>query len=338
MAQHTGGKKRSSWLTVRRRLLLVRLLLRGSITRDALIEAVQTELGQEGYPTAADSALKHDIDWLRAYGCEITFHRRSGAYTLENLDDLALLDLPDDCMEALLFLETSFPAGGDIPEYTNIRALLERIRLLLPAHRRRQYDTLGSPISFHLLGHPPRQIDPAVMTTVKRAIKQRRQLVFDYLSNFDEHPRRHRVAPYNIFFRAEGHGYLDATLLEANPRGNEAPNTTVFYRLNRIVSGSITILPDVLPPQRMQSPAYHLIYRLAPVVARRRDVTTYFPETHITYHEDGSATITATVTNLWQTRQILLRYGTACEVLEPPELRDLFRQTAQGLADLYRVE
>ncbi len=279
MTQHTGGKKRSSWLTVRRRLLLVRLLLRGPTTREALITAVQAELGQEGYPTAADSALKYDMDWLRAYGCDISFHRRTGLYMLENLDDLALLDLPDNCMEALMFLETSFPSGDDMPEYTNIRALLDRIRLLLPAHRRHQYDHQMRPISLHMLGHPPQLIDPAVMTIVKRAIEQRRQLVFDYLSNFDEHPRRHRVAPYAIFFRAEGHGYLDATLLDVSPRGYELPNTTIWYRLNRIVSGSITILPDVLPPQRMQPLSYRLVYRLAPVVARRRDVTVYFPET-----------------------------------------------------------
>jgi hypothetical protein len=74
---------------------------------------------------------------------------------------------------------------------------------------------------------------------------------------------------------------------------------------------------------------------LHPVVARRRDVATYFPQTHIDYHEDGSATVTAVVTNLWQTRQILLRYGTGCCVLEPPELVALFRETASGLAQMY---
>jgi len=48
--------------------------------------------------------------------------------------------------------------------------------------------------------------------------------------------------------------------------------------------------------------------------------------------------VTATVTNLWQTRQVLLRYGDACEVLEPLELIALFRKTAAGLANLYSAD
>ena len=72
-----------------------------------------------------------------------------------------------------------------------------------------------------------------------------------------------------------------------------------------------------------------------PQVARRRDVAAYFPQTQIAYHDDGSATVTAIVTNLWQARQILLRYGDACLVHEPAELVALFRATAAGLGRLY---
>jgi len=97
-------------------------------------------------------------------------------------------------------------------------------------------------------------------------------------------------------------------------------------------------LPQMLPPQRMAPPTYRLRYRLLPVVARRRDVAVYFPNSQIEYHDDGSATITASVTNLWQARQVLLRYGTACEVLEPNELIELFRKTAQGLATIYKLD
>ncbi len=96
-------------------------------------------------------------------------------------------------------------------------------------------------------------------------------------------------------------------------------------------------MPQVLPPQRITPPTYRIRYRLLSQVAKRRDVAAYFPETEMVYHDDGSATVTATITNLWQARQILLRYGTACVVEEPPELVELFRKTAQGLAELYDV-
>src|SRR5262249_55649374 len=133
MTRRTGGTKRSSRLTFRRRLLLVRLLLRGPLAATELIAAVQSELGDEGYPEAAESALKHDFDALKSeYGCQIRYRRNSQQYVLEDLGDLALLDLPDRCMEALAFLEASFPAGAALPEYAYIRELLDRVTALLP--------------------------------------------------------------------------------------------------------------------------------------------------------------------------------------------------------------
>jgi predicted DNA-binding transcriptional regulator YafY len=339
MTNASGGTKRSSWLTFRRRLLLVRILLRGPATSATLVAAINGELGDQGYPEAAAAALKHDFDALKGeYGCAIRYDRPTRRYILDDLGELALLDLPDQCMEALAFLDASFPAGSGLPEHANLRALLERVLLLLPPSRQAQLRRQRSAVLLRV-GHGAGTISPEVLDLVKRACDQRRELAFDYLSTFDgDKPRRHRVAPYGVVFRPEGHGYLDATLLEATPRGGEAPYAAIDYRLDRIVPGSVQLLPTVLPPTRIPSPRYRLVYTLVPQVARRRDVASYFPDTMIAYHADGSATVTATVTNLWQTRQLLLRYGDACTVHEPPELVALFRQTARGLAGIYDAE
>ncbi len=315
----------------------MRLLLREPTTKERLIALVQQELGEEGYPAAAESALKHDFDALkREYGCRIAFQRATGCYALDDLGELALLELPDSCMEALAFLDASFPAGSAIPEHANIRSLLERVVRLLSTERQKQHRRRTGSVVLDLPGRVPNRIDRTVLLTLRRAIENRQEVVFNYLGLFDDdRPRQHRVAPYQISFRPEGHGYLDATLLEATPPGTEQVHATINYRLDRIITGSVRILPTMLPPQRIQPASYALRYKLLPAVARRRDVATFFPHSHITYHDDGSATVTATVTNLWQARQTLLRYGTACIVLEPPELIELFRETAQGLADIY---
>jgi predicted DNA-binding transcriptional regulator YafY len=337
MTQRTGGTKRSSRLTFRRRLLLVRLLLRSPMAAADLIAAVQHELGDEGYPEAAESALKHDFDALKSeYGCQIRYRRSARQYELEGLGDLALLDLPDSCMEALAFLEASFPAGAALPEHASVRDLLERVIALLPTDRRDIKRGKRGAIQLQLLDSPSERIDTATLSTIRRAVTRRQELEFEYRSTYDaDTPRRHRVAPYLVFFRPEGHGYLDATVLAVMPAGSEGFHAAIHYRLDRIVPGTAQVLPQMLPPQRIAPPTYTLRYRLAPVVARRRDVATYFPNTQLDFHDDGSATVTATVTNLWQTRQILLRYGTACEVLEPTELIELFKKTAQGLAAIY---
>lgn len=331
-----GGTKRSSWLTFRRRLLLVRALLRAPAARADLVATINAELGDQGYPTAAPAALKHDIDALKGeYGCVIRFDRATQRYGLAELGELALLDLPDPCMEALAFLEASFPEGSGLPEHAHLRALLERVVLLLPPARQAQHHRRRSTIRLGL-GAAAGAIDPTVLARVKQAITERRELSFAYLSTFDtDQPRRHRVAPYAITFRPEGHGYLDATVLEVSPSGQEAIHAAIDYRLDRIVTGSVVLEPTVLPPIRPQPPRYRLRYRLAPAVARRRDVAAYFPDTQIAYQDDGGAVVTATVTNLWQTRQILLRYGDACRVEEPAELVALFQRTAAGLQRQY---
>jgi predicted DNA-binding transcriptional regulator YafY len=337
MSRHSGGgTKRSSWLTFRRRLLLVRALLRGPATGAELIAGINGELGEQGYPEAAAAALKHDFDALKGeYGCQISYDRLSRRYQLAELGELALLDLPDPCMEALAFLEASFPEGSGLPEHANLRALLERVVLLLPPARQAQHRRRRSPIRLGV-GRGAGRIEPRTLTLVKQAVEGRRELAFDYLSTFDgELPRRHRVAPYGIAFRAEGHGYLDATVLEVAPRGGETLLAAIDYRLDRIVAGSVELLPTMLPPIRPGPATYALRYSLVPQVAHRRDVAAYFPNTRISYRDDGGAEVTATSSNLWQARQILLRYGDACIVHEPAELVALFRRTAEGLARLY---
>jgi len=335
MTQRTGGTKRSSWLTFRRRLLLVRLLLRGPATRDGLIAAVNAEMGDQGYPGDATSALKHDLDALKAeYGCQIGYRRGVRQYALDDLGELALLDLPEEYLEALNFLDASFPEGSGLPEHTHVRALLDRVLLLLPPYRRREYRARRSVASLRL--GPSRAIDPGVMQRVRQAVERRQELEFDYRDAGDETPiTHHRVAPHEVIFRPEGHAYLDATMLEVEPRRPGVAPAAVHYRIDRIVPGTARLLPSVLPAGRPALPTFRLRYRLAPAVARRRDLAPHFPGAQIAYADDGSAEVTATVTNLWQTRQTLLRYGDACEVLEPAELVELFRASARGLAQIY---
>lgn len=340
MSSNRGGIKRSSWLIFRRRLVLIRTLLRGPLTRDDLIAAVNHEMQGEAYVGDVASALKHDLDALKdEYGCRIVYQRQSKRYALEDLGELALLDLPDACLEALAFLEHSFPEGAALPEHASIRDLLDRVLLLLPAERRQQQRSRRAVLSLQISDSTARRIEPAVIATVKRAIMQRQELTFAYRSpRADGATIQHRVAPYEIVYRPEGHAYLDATLLEVTPRDPAAPiPSPVHYRLDRIVPDSLEILPTVLPPLRPQPPIYHLSYRLDPAVARRKDVAPHFPNTEIVYNEDGSATVTAITTNLWQARQTLLRYGPACTVLEPANLVGLFRAAIAEMAVNYGV-
>ena len=131
MTQRRGGIKRSSQLTFRRRLFIARLLLRGPASTEDLIEAVQQELGAEGYPSAAVAALKHDLDALKSsYGCRISFHRDAGGYVLEDLGTLALLKGSEPVREAIQAIEAHFPAGSSDASVDHVHKTLDYLRLL----------------------------------------------------------------------------------------------------------------------------------------------------------------------------------------------------------------
>ncbi len=334
MARRSGGIKRSSWVTFRRRLFLVRQLLRAPASAEELITKVQTELGENGYPANAAAALKHDLDSLKGeYDCRIVYRRDQGKYVIVNLGELALLDLPPQSLEALALLDASYPAGTGNSVHTHIRALLDQVIQMLPNHAQMQLQSRHGTARQRMRSG---RIDANVLATVRQAIEERRELAFRYWGlNDGEAPRRHRVAPYGIFFRNDGHTYLDATLLEVQPPGSEYLFVALDYRLDRIVPGTAQVLPTPLPPERPKARTWTLRYRLHPEVACGEDVAALFPDTHIEYGNDGSALVTATIFNLSIARDVLLRYGDRCRVIDPPELIDMIRETVDAMGSLY---
>lgn len=334
MARRSGGIKRSSWVTFRRRLFLVRQLLRAPASAEELITRVQTELGENGYPANAAAALKHDLDSLKGeYDCRIVYRRDQGKYVIVDLGELALLDPPHQSLEALALLDASYQAGSGNPMHASIRALLDQVILMLSHRAQSQLQMRRSSMRQK---KPVGRIDSNVLATVRQAIEEKHEIAFRYWGlNDGEAPRRYRVAPYGIFFRNNGHTYLDATLLEVQPAGSEQLLTTVDYRLDRIVPGTVQILPNPLPPERPRAQTFTLRYWLHPDVVQSGNETAFFPNTRIEYGDDGSAVVTATVSNLAIARDVLLRYGNRCRVIEPPELIDLIRETVDAMAALY---
>jgi predicted DNA-binding transcriptional regulator YafY len=336
MTTRPNGKRRSSQQTFRRRLIIFRALLKQAHTTDTLIRLVNQELEQDGYPSAASIALKHDLDALKQeYGCDIRFDRSNRTYQLNSVGDFAILELNDEHLEALKFLDTNYPEEHMLAAFVNIQSLLRKIRMLLvdPSMLPRQ-----SSLKIRTPGKQHKPFDHQTLRAVKRAVDQKQQLRFSYTSNFEiSESREHTVAPYELFMR-DGHMYLDAVLLHVNTPGHADVNTTIEYRLDRIVRRTARVLPTLIPPERPPQARYQLCYTIDAAVARRRDLATFFNDSEITYHEDGTATVTAIVSNLWTTRQILLRYGGTCRVQSPPELVAMFRDTITAMQAKYADE
>lgn len=334
-----GGKKRNSWLTFHRRLFLVRRLVRGPADADTIIADTrrcfnQSDDAEDIYPADARAALRHDLAALRdEFECAIVLDAE-GRYALTDFGRLALLDLPDDDLEALAFLLSNF-GESSLPNAGRVDALLDRIVALLPPERQR-----GLPHPAHDVRldypTPSRSLAPRTLERVRRALGRQR-LSFAYRSAYAEGDSvvLHCVDPYAVIFR-DGHHYLDAYCHDC---GDPAIKPRYrLYRLDRIVDDSVRSLPEVVPPVAPPRPRFRLRYTLAPDVARQRDLALWFPGSAAHFHADGSAEITAETGDLWQARQVLLRYREHCRVLEPPELVALMRESTALMAAIYRDE
>ncbi|HMQ32728.1 MAG TPA: WYL domain-containing protein [Chloroflexaceae bacterium] len=331
-----GGTKRESWRTFHRRLFLVRRLVRGPADAATLIADTrrffnQSDDAEDIYPRDARAALRHDMAALRdEFECAISLDAK-GRYAIADYGRLALLDLPDEDLEALAFLLSNF-SESSLPNAGRVDALLDRIIALLPPERQ---GGLPRPARDVRLDYPSpsRSVAPHTLERVRRAMG-RQQLGFAYRSAYAEGESvvLHRVAPYGLIFR-DGHHYLDAYCHDC---GDPALRPRYrLYRLDRIVEDSVRALPDVLPPIPPARPSYRLRYTLAPAVARQQDVALWFPGSLARFLPDGSAEITAETGDLWQARQILLRYREHCLVLEPPELVAMIRESVAAMAGRY---
>lgn len=327
-----GGTRRSSLLTFYRRLWLVRRLVRGAATARELIADARRAFDDEIYPPNATAALHHDFDALRElFYCTIkrTHH---GRYALVDYGYLALFDLSDEELATFSFLVALF-SDNITPNAHDVQHLLQRMIALLPAERRAVLE--------HTTAHL--QIETPATTTLPdgELLKRlqttlgRHYIRFRYRSTHSpaQIEEDHRVAPYRLLVR-DGHTYLEAFCLSA-PH-SAIINHYVTYRVDRIVAGSLVVEPKRLPPIAPPRKTWQIRYRLAAHVARQRDIALWFTNSSVTFLPDGSAEITAQTTDLWQARQVLLRYREHCQVIEPAELVDMIRTSLQKMQEYYQ--
>ncbi|MDQ2808422.1 MAG: WYL domain-containing protein [Chloroflexota bacterium] len=330
VSRRHGGDKRSSWLTFKRRLFVVQRLTRGPAGGATLIQAARAALGPDIYPPVFWTALAHDVAALRdEFGCIIRYQH--DFYWLDDAGSLALLDVPDDELVALAFLIGAVGVEP-LPHAAATERLLARVRRLLPAARQQDLAAVRAQPQFSL----PQSVTAVaalVLQTVQRALG-RQQIGFAYHSPYGDaaEAETHQVAPYDLLYR-DGYLYLDGYCYKSSVP--KLARRWVRYRLDRVAAAGVTLLPYPLPPVAPPRPVYRIRYQLSRAAAYRQDVAHWFAQSTVEFQADGTALVSAETADLWQARQILLRYREHCRVLEPPELLALLRESVTRLAQLY---
>ncbi|MGQ9681603.1 MAG: helix-turn-helix transcriptional regulator, partial [Anaerolineae bacterium] len=267
-----GGRRESQWLVMRRCLAILRRVQRGTATRAELLAAVRAEVGAEAYAEgdagAARKRLEKDLERIRAHLLiDLYYDRRAGGYTIRDTW-LPLLDLPDQDLGTMAWLEKTFDAAS--PQHEAVQALLQHLRQLLAPERLGLLERLqrGGP-ALDLACRDEDSIPPEVWETLRRALVQRRRIAFHYLSpqRADGAPRLHVVDPWECYFDpARGHYYLRGWCYETGEGSSrEVRERYVYYRLGRM--RNLQVRPEKLPPQPPPARRYAVAYELAAHVA-----------------------------------------------------------------------
>jgi predicted DNA-binding transcriptional regulator YafY len=337
------GRKESPWLVLRRCLAIIRRAQRSPASRDELIQAVLDQEGPEAYGETEDKVLhrrlEKDLGRIRNnLMVDLYFDRQEGGYVIRDTW-MPLLDLPDDDLATIAWLEQTFDYNS--PQHDEVHALLGRLRLFLSPERRAEIERCRTALVVDLGQRDEDKIPPEVWEKLTRALVQRRRVELQYRSpqQEDGEPRRHIVDPYERFFdTVRGHYYLKGWCHYTDgPLGRYDQRCYFYYRLGRITA--LQLLPNKLPSFPPSAPHYAVAYELTPRVARL-GVTCHreIEVEEIERREDGSAVVRGKTDNLFWTVRTLLHYGPNCRVLGGTELLREMQKVVANMAEMYAGE
>lgn len=307
-----------------------------------MLEIIHADARQDGEELERDLArdrFEEDRARLRDwFAVDLRYDRSLDEYELINIDR-PLIDLPEDGVQGLAFLEQTFN-DNSAPMAGKVRSFLNIVMMLLPQDSRNQVEKQRGLLEMELGVRDEDEINANVWEAVKISVSERRCLEFDYMAsrNQDGILRRHLVEPLRYFFDTERkHYYLEFIWLESRSphKGIQDQNRKIGrFRLGRM-SNPLVLMSHFPANQRI--PTKELIYELQPIVARL-GVTRHFPEMNIIYHEDGSARVHVKSRDLFFDLRTLLYYGANCRVIGGDEAVMEMRKLATSLASLYPDE
>jgi predicted DNA-binding transcriptional regulator YafY len=314
----------------RRRNMLLALLHRGPQKKDNLIAAMDREHlflydREEDPATIARQQqyqFRRDLRALRLH-YQIKHDKKTQSYFL--LETLFGLSLEQKHIAAFALALHTFQKMT-ISYANDVQDLLSFLLSRLPDDQQKAIvEQRGAlQIEFHEKTDYS-NIDPATLNEIGKAILRGQQLEFTYRSPRQGEEVRHLIEPQPLQYK-DGHVYLSGWSIEYQ---NELP-----FRLDYVLPGTAKMLNKRITRAHPAQRTYLLRYRLTPTIARN-SVSKQFPEQQVKIHPDGSATITAKIDNLFDVRQIMLKYGENCTVEAPPELVEQMRPVATHFAQTY---
>lgn len=342
------GKADSSWVVCRRCLAIILRLQQGAATKDELIK-VSYELNPQEMPEWKLAGRRFDRDKKQienSWGIKIGYDKTQKAYAILGRDR-PLLNLSDQHLETLSFLRHNYQQN--VPGSLQVVQLIDQLVDWLPENRQRVYRHHYNQRVLHTNQalRDVENIDPQVEQLIRQAFEERRKVLFEYRSRSrqDAHGFFHRVQPWEIRVNGRHHlelwGYCEWQTTSTEIGEWEYKNYRP-YRLSRIASGSVEILPDKFAEPRPIGRPISVAYELHPslLVGGLSTQDELIDEPVLTEMPNGWWRVEGRTYSVFSLARELLYYGKKCRVVEvgKGELLQEMREIVMDLHEIYFLE
>ena len=337
MTQRSG----SQWAVQRRCLAIIRRVQQGGATWEDLAEAVSQQEGDEVYNQLEDEplreAISRDVKRIRDnLNINISYNRTEGAYQYQPDEGmLPLLDLPDEDLATMIWLERVFPPNT--PMHEGVSDFMKRLRLFLDPERMTKIAQKRLEVDLRQLDD--NRIDPELMGRLQRAIDRRQQVEFEYESYACEPGflERHRLNIYEDPYFESGHYYVRGWSHYVVYKGKrDNIRDYRFFRFDRI--RRLEVLSLKFPEESKKSRWYTVCYRLPTYLARHGITRHRWIIIERIEEQEKTVIVHGKTTSTFWAKQTLLHYGRTCTVLGGTELLKEYKKEVAGMARKYLEE
>lgn len=291
------------------------------------------------YFEVSRKCILRDIDCMRdQLGAPIDYDSKRKGYFYKGpwrFDPSTLIDRNE--AEALAATQRVLAQYQGTPYYEEVSRAIEKLMQTLPT------PLAGNGLlDIYSFEHPAvSQFDERVFTLLEMAIRRRRSVEITYRSPSSQTVTQRILQPYRLHYdQFSATWYLIAWCEYRQGVRTFAVGRISDPRLtgNEFTVPSIFNVSDFLEKafhQTIGPETYDILIRFTPYQAQWIREHVWHSSQQIEEHNDGSLTLKLSVSSLDAVKRWVMRYGAHAEVLEPEQLRDMVRQEAEKMVEVY---
>jgi predicted DNA-binding transcriptional regulator YafY len=303
-----------------------------------------------GYPNATSAALDlevhprtiaRDLDFLRnSWGAPLEFsHARNGYFYRDPDYLLPFQRLSEGELVALFLAERVMQQYKNTPYAKDLATAFQKITFALPEEVTINLNHLRDAFSFRQPAE--RSADLRCFKALVQAVRKHRRLELLYWTASRDETLCRVIDPYHLasvdgdwymigycHLREDIRMFAPGRIRSLRETGEEFDRPASF-RADEYLEAGFRVVRGTGKPQCIR-----LLF--SPEVARYVRERQWHPTEKRREHKDGSLELTLSVNHLLEVKRWVLSHGSACEVLEPAELRELISNELVEAASQYK--